>query len=170
MAFQPPKLLISLISPGWSFSPFGSVVTFPSLSNRRLSPSVSIFLKYERSLFWKSSGIFWIIFHISSTVASSPGFLNVKWALGSSAPSSPSLGTFTPGWSFCTVSPLRFRSTTVSFLFTVVSVELLEVSSDVPFVEPSEGVSPTSLLVRRLLVGIVSEVDEELLDADSFLE
>ena len=160
IACQPPKLFISRISPGLSGTPSGLVSV---LSKRSSFPRVSMFLKYERSLFWKSSGIFWIIFHISSTVTVWSGSLKLKWAFGSSAPSSFPFGIFIPGWFACTVAPLRsVRAESNASLFPVeapvgvsVPVEVLEV--------PPAGASPVSLLTRRPLV--LADVDASALCA-----
>ena len=71
------------------------------------------------------------------------------WAFGSCAPGSFPFGIFIPGWSACTVDPLRsVRAEFIASLFSV-PVELPEVSP--------VGASPVSLLTRRPLV---DEVDE----------
>ena len=115
IAFQPPNSLISRISPSCSCMPLSSLVTLPFSSNLRASPRVFMLRKYERSLFWKSSGMFLMILYMYSTVAFSSGVSNVKLAFLSSEPFSPSLGTCTPGWSVFTISPLRLASSTGEF-------------------------------------------------------
>ena len=82
-----------------------------------------------------------------STVAFSPGVSNVKWAFLSSEPSSPSLGTCTPGWSVFTVSPLRLASSTGEF--SPVGWFSPDAVPASPFDELLASPSGNALLVRR---------------------